>query len=273
MEHRTHRTGVIAILNVTPDSYYDGGHHLTIDVLLDSAKKALNGGADILEIGGESTGPASMDVSVDEELRRVLPALQAIRREMPAAWISVDTTKAIVAKASLQEGARMINDVSAGRADPEMFSVIAQSGCPYVLMYAKDPTPRTTKASIQYTDVIATIRNFLMQRMEAAIVAGIDRSQLILDPGLGHFVSSDPAYSFEILRRLSELTDLGPILVSPSRKSFLAGPKHLPSADRLLATLEANVMAVHHGASFIRTHDSKETREALVSITQKFSTR
>ena len=254
---------VVAILNVTPDSYYDGGRNLGSAALLRSAETAVEGGAEILEIGGESTGPDSGDVSADEEERRVLPAVRALRKAFPAIWIAVDTTKSTVAEAALRSGADMINDVSAGRADPAIFSVISEHRCPVVLMYSKDPTPRTTRRDVRYDDVLATIRTFLLSRIAQAKKEGIEESRIILDPGLGHFVSSDPAYSFEILRRLRELTDLGPILVSPSRKSFLAGPENLPPSKRLPATLEASVLAVSNGALLIRTHDPKETREVL----------
>ncbi len=265
LDLRSH-AAVVAILNVTPDSYYDGGKNVDAAALLRSAENAVEGGADILEIGGESTGPDSCDVSSDEEERRVLPAVRALRAAFPQTWIAVDTTKATVADAALRSGADMINDVSAGRADPAMFSVIAKHRCPVVLMYSKDQTPRTTRRDVRYDDVLATIRTFLLSRIERAKEAGIENGQIILDPGLGHFVSSDPTYSFEILRGLSELTDLGPILVSPSRKSFLAGPENLPPSKRLPATLEASLLAVRNGASFIRTHDPKETREVVDGV-------
>lgn len=257
------RTAVIAILNVTSDSFYDGGKHVEHSALLRRAGEAVDAGADILEIGGESTGPDSRDIPLEEEKSRVLPALKILRSAFPMAWIAIDTTKAQVAEEALRSGADMINDVSAGRADPLMFSVIAKVGCPYIIMYSKDPTPRTTRTDTHYEDVIKTIREFLERRMTLVRKSGIEKSQLIFDPGLGHFVSPDPTYSFEILRRLPEFTDLGPILVSPSRKSFLAGPMNLPPSERLPATLDASILAVRNGASLIRTHDPKETREAL----------
>ncbi len=257
------RTGIVAILNVTPDSYYDGGKNLDVSMLLANAKAALEGGADILEIGGESTGPDSKDVSAEVETARVLPALKALRLSFPDALVAIDTVKADVADAALTQGAVMINDVSAGRSDPNMFAVIARHGCPYVMMYSKDRTQRTTKQNMRYDDVIATVRMFLEERIAQALKNGIAKEQMILDPGLGHFISSDPAYSFEILERLSELQGLGPILVSPSRKSFLAGPENLPSSKRLPATLDASILAVENGALFIRTHDPKETRDVL----------
>lgn len=257
------QTAVVAILNVTPDSFFDGGRNLYHEDLLAHAKAAIDGGANVLEIGGESTGPDSNDVSSEEEMNRVLPALLMLRAAFPETWIAVDTVKAAVAKAAIGNGADMMNDVSAGRADPAMFGLIADAGCPYVIMYSKDPTPRTTKRDQQYDDVVKTIREFLNERIAAAKKYGITESQIVIDPGLGHFVSSDPKYSFEILARLGEFADLAPILVSPSRKSFLAGPLSLPPSKRLPATLEATVLAVKKGAALIRTHDPKETRDVL----------
>ncbi len=264
------RIAVVAILNATPDSYHSAGRSLDPAALARYAQKAIADGADILDIGGESTGPDSPEVTAQEELSRILPLLQLIRTRFPHTWISVDTTKAIVAQVALIAGADMVNDVSAGRADPAMFSVIARSKCPYVLMYAKDPTPRTTKADLQYDDVIATIHRFLEERLMEAMKKGIAPSQMIVDPGLGHFVSSDPKYSYEIIRRLREFSDLGPVFLSPSRKSFLAGPKNLPVEDRLPATLEATGSAVQNGARFIRTHDTRATRDVVDAVLRVF---
>lgn len=254
---------IVGVLNVTPDSFYDGGALPSVESAVARASRMLADGADILEIGGESTGPRSPSVSLDEELRRVVPAIDAIRSQFPDASLSVDTCKSAVAAAALQRGVAMINDVTAGRADPAMFSTLAASGADLVLMYAKDPTPRTTVEALRYDDVVSTIKHFLRERKQAAVAAGIAASRIILDPGLGHFVSSDPAYSFEILRRLPEFLDLGsPILLSPSRKSFLAGPENLSPSERLPATIAASAIAVLQGASFIRTHDVREIRRA-----------
>lgn len=257
---------VVGVLNVTPDSFVSESRVAVSEDIVPRALKLLGDGADILEIGGQSTGPESCDVSLEEELDRVIPAVRGMRDAFPDAWIAVDTFQAAVAQSALLAGADFINDVTAGRGDPAMLSVIAHSGCPCVLMYAKDPTPRTTKSDVRYDDVVGTIHAFLEERIAAATNAGIARSQIIVDPGLGHFVSSDPGYSFEILRRLAEFTDLGPVLVSPSRKSFLAGSRDLSVFDRLPATLAATTMAVLHGAGFLRTHDVKETRELVDGI-------
>lgn len=254
---------IIGILNLTPDSGVDGGKYDSVKKAVQRVGELLREGADIIELGGESTGPQSPDVSREEERRRVLPALRAIVSAFSHAKISIDTWKASIAKETLDSGAVMINDITAGRGDAEMFEVIANARCSYVLMYSKDPTPRTTTQSRSYDDVVKHIHGFLVERMTSAESADIDRSRLIVDPGLGHFVSADPKYSFEIVSRLHEFTDLGPVLVSPSRKSFLSGPKNLPVSERLPATLAATRVAVEQGATYIRTHDVWETRKMI----------
>mgnify|MGYP001578910724 CR=1 FL=1 len=254
---------IVGILNVTPDSYHDGGKFVHIDSALKRALELAEEGADIIEIGGESTGPKSKDVSVDEELARVLPVIRAIRSALPDQSLSVDTYKSEIAKAVLAEGVGMINDVTAGRSDSKIFTTVADAGAKLVLMFAKDPMPRTTIAETQYDDVIRTIKTFLKDRKKAAMNAGVHEASIILDPGLGHFVSSDPQYSFEILQRLSEFLDLGsPLFLSPSRKSFLAGAENLTTADRLPGTIAASVIAMLNGARYIRTHDVAEVRRA-----------
>ena len=259
-------TSIIGVLNVTPDSFYTPSRTDTSEALLLQAQDFLDQGADILEIGGESTGPLSKNVTEAEELHRVIPAVVALRKQFPHARIAVDTWKSAVAKAALDAGANIINDVTAGRGDSAMFSVVAAAACPLVLMYAKDATARTTIHDTQYDDVIVTVHNFLGERIAAAEAAGIARRHLILDPGLGHFVSSDPAVSYDILSRLSELQDLGPLLVSPSRKSFLAGPEQSPPEERLAATLATSALAFLQGVSFLRTHDVAATNKMIISL-------
>lgn len=247
---------IVGILNVTPDSYYDGGRYNAVDAAVLRAGELLQEGADIIDIGGESTGPGSSDVELEEELSRTIPVIQAIVEAHPDAQISIDTYKAQVAQNAIDAGAVMVNDVTAGRGDPELFSVVVDSGVQIVLMYSKDGTPRTTIQDVQYDDVIDTIKAFLSARKQAAMDAGIAEEKIILDPGMGHFLSSDPKYSFEVLSRLTELKDLGSsIYVSPSRKSFLAGPEGLSPDQRLDGTVAASKIAVQNGATYIRTHD------------------
>jgi len=233
------------------------------DDIVAIAKKHLSDGANILEIGGESTGPASKDVSPEEELSRVAPLVSLLRTHIPTCWICIDTWKSSVARECLALGADCMNDVTAGRGDPAMLRTVAEAGASIILMYSKDSSARTTVEPVQYDDVIKSIKEFLIERIVAAESAGIPRDRIIVDPGLGHFVSSDPTYSYEILARLHELSELGPILVSPSRKSFLAGPSKLPPEERLWPTVATSLLGALSGASLIRTHDTKEVRGAL----------
>ncbi len=254
---------IVGILNVTPDSYFDGGKYNQVDAALAQAQQMIEEGADIIDIGGESTGPGSTDVSVEEELNRVIPILYEIRHTKYDIPISVDTYKADVARAAIEAGATMINDVTAGRGDPEMFSTLAKYDVPVVLMYSKDNSARTSKKDTEYEDVVATIKQFLLERIACTEAAGIDRSRIVIDPGMGHFISSKPEYSFEVIDRLQEFAEIAPVFVSPSRKSFLAGPKNLPTTERLPATIEASINCAKNGASYIRTHDTAAIKSAL----------
>jgi len=252
---------VMGILNVTPDSFYDGGKFDAVDRAAAQTLKMIEEGADIIDIGGESTGPGSGDVSVEEELQRVLPVLERVGA---GAQISVDTYKAEVARAALDTGAIMINDVTAGRGDPAMLRTIAERGCLYIIMRSKDATPRTTTDETSYDNVMKTIHKFFEERIEAAKNAGVKRERIILDPGLGHFISSDPQYSWHVLEHLEFLKDFGcPILVSPSRKSFTAEYGEQSPGERLPGTLKATRIALKHGADIIRTHDVRETKSLI----------
>ena len=263
------RTQVMGILNVTPDSFWDGGRTPTVEAALDRARRMAEWGADWLDVGGESTGPGSSDVSADEERRRVVPIIAALARELSLP-LSVDTTKAAVAREALAAGAAMINDVSALRWDPEMAGVIARAGARVVLMYAKDETPRTTTRDVAYDDVIETILAFLRERIEVARAAGIAPDRIVVDPGLGWFVGADPRYSYEVLRGLDRLRALGhPVLIGPSRKSFLAhaGPRPpLPVAGRLMPTAAAVAVAAWMGVDIVRVHDVEEMRQVVATV-------
>ncbi len=259
---------LVGILNVTPDSYVDGGRFASMEKALERTKRMVEDGVDIVEIGGESSGPHSCDVSLVEEERRVLPVIEALRSHFPDLRLSLDTTKSALADKALTLGVTMINDITAGRSDAQMFPVCARHGASLVLMYSKNASARTTIEHKSYTNIMATIRSFFEERIEASLRSGIVHEHLIIDPGLGHFLSADPRYSFEVLHNLSRLTDLAPVFISPSRKSFLAGPKQLPPDLRLPATLAATAIAVRNGASFIRTHDVFETKEVLRVLAQ-----
>lgn len=254
---------IVGVLNVTPDSYFDGGKFNGLDQAITRAGELLAEGADIIDIGGESTGPGSENVALEEELQRVIPVVKGILKEYPDAKLSADTYKAEVAKQATAAGAHMVNDVTAGRGDTDMLPVMAEAGAQVVLMYAKDNSPRTTVAERDYDDVVSDIATFLQARVEAAKQAGIAADKIVIDPGMGHFISAKPEYSFEVIRRLGELTKIAPVYLSPSRKSFLAGPENLPPADRLPATIAASVIALQNGAAYIRMHDVLPVRRAL----------
>lgn len=256
---------IVGVLNVTPDSYFDGGKYDALEAAVAHAEALLEEGADIIDIGGESSIPSGPGkVSEDEELKRVIPVIQEILKQHPGAKISVDTYKSGVAKAATEAGASMINDVSAARHDSEMLSVVSGSDVDLVVMYAKHPPPNAVIEETHYDNVLDTVHGFLQERVQIAVKTGIDQSRIILDPGLGFFLSSDPQYSFEVLKHLNRFADLGcRLYVSPSRKSFLAGPEQLPPSDRLPATIVASVEAVQNGATYIRTHDVAEVRRAI----------
>jgi dihydropteroate synthase len=254
---------IVGVLNVTPDSYFDGGQYNHIETALKRAGEMIEGGADIIEVGGESTGPGSSDVSLEEEISRTIDIIKAIKSAYPDQDISIDTYKSEVADLAINAGVMMVNDITAGRGDPNMFAVIFKSDIDYVLMYSKDSSARTTVQDLQYDDVIGTIITFLTNQVHKAQEAGIDQSHIIIDPGLGHFVSSIPEYSFTIIDHLQEFTEIAPVFISPSRKSFLAGPQNLPTSKRLPATIEASINCVQNGAKFLRTHDVTEMVKAL----------
>ncbi|MEK7146239.1 MAG: dihydropteroate synthase [Patescibacteria group bacterium] len=238
----------MGILNVTPDSFSDAGRFEKEDIV-DVARQMLRDGATVLDIGGEASGPGSVDVSLDEELQRVIPAVKSIRRALPEVIISVDTWKSEVAEAALEVGANWINDVTAGRGDERIFEVVARFGAPLILMYSKDPTARTTKEAKTYEDVVATIKSFLKERI--ALAESYRVKEIIIDPGMGGFISSIPDYSFEIIDRIEEFYDLGkPILVGASRKGFLG-------EDRLGGTL-AVTLQLRNKVDYLRVHDVYE---------------
>lgn len=249
------------------------------------ALQMIREGADIIDIGGESSGPGSVDVSVEEELRRVIPVILSLchpefisgssfhldegilKRVQNDIVISIDTYKSEVARQGVSAGASMINDVTALRGDPKMAAVVAKTGAQIVLMYSKDPTARTTRLKKRYSDAVRTILEFLEERIDFALSQGIKREQIIIDPGMGAFVSADPKYSFEILARLAEFKRLGfPILVGTSRKSFLPGKIE----ERLKPTLEANILAIKNGADIIRVHDVA-THKRLIETRQWYT--
>ena len=254
---------LMGVLNRTPDSFSDGGQYFESSHAIQRVRQMLNDGVDCIDIGGESSGPGSSDVSIDEELQRVIPIIEAIRKESDV-WISVDTWKSEVAQHALDAGADMINDVTALRGDPRIAEIIAEKSAPVVIMYSKDPNTRTTTTLKEYEDVIETITQFFDERLTWMQSHGISLENVVLDPGMGFFVSGVARYSFQIIRRLQELRKLGnPILLGPSRKSFLAGvspDRTLGIQEREIPGLIAASIALWQGASFIRLHDVAQGR-------------
>ena len=266
------KTAIMGVLNVTPDSFSDGGEFTKPEKALTRALEMYEEGAEIIDIGGESTRPGSERIDARQELERVLPVLRLIRKELPQVWISVDTYKAEVARACLEEGADIVNDVSGGSFDEEMFRVVSQFGCPYVLTHIKG-RPETWKSEpILYEDVVGEIVEWLNKRMLLLLETGYRREDnLILDPGIGF--GKQPEHNVEILRRFEELKVLGkPLLVGVSRKSFvglvLEGflNKQTTPKERLFGNLGAVAPAVLQGAHIVRAHDVRETREFLALL-------
>jgi len=251
------RVLVMGVLNVTPDSFYAGSRSTTAARAIEAGLGMVAAGADILDIGGESSRPGAEPVSAEIEMERTLPVIRGLRSETDVS-MSVDTTKACVASAALEEGATWINDISALRFDPEMADVIAGAGAGAILMHMQG-TPETMQRAPRYTDVVHEVRNFLLSRADVAIGAGIAQDRIILDPGIGFGKSLD--HNLALLRNLSILCDSGyPILVGLSRKSFLGAILDVPVEKRLVGTVAANTAAILQGASIIRVHDVKEGR-------------
>jgi len=244
---------------VTPDSFSDGGVHLEPTAAIAAAKRMVEDGAAIVDVGGESTRPGSTGVSAEDELRRVVPVLEGLE-DVP---ISIDTSKAEVARRALELGAELVNDVTALRGDPELAGVVAESGAYLCLMHMQGE-PRTMQADPAYDDVAAEVASFLEERLEFAARAGIEEQRICLDPGIGF--GKTVAQNFELLRRLDVITALGrPVLVGFSRKSSLGRILGDPTATTgpLSASLAAAVTAYERGATIIRAHDVREHVEAL----------
>ncbi len=259
------RPRVMGILNVTPDSFSDGGKFLDPQAAVAHALAMIEAGADIIDIGGESSRPGSAPVPLDEELRRVIPVVEQLThyalRITPSPLLSVDTTKAEVARRALDAGAHIVNDISAGRFDPAMLPVAAQASAGVVLMHAQG-TPQTMQQAPRYDDAAREVADFLRERIAAAQAAGIGLEQIAVDPGIGFGKTVE--HNMELLARLDEFRALGrPLLVGVSRKSFLGRLLGAEIADRLSASLAAAIWAVQHGANIVRVHDVAETVAAL----------
>lgn len=243
---------IMGIVNVTPDSFYDGGRYARMEDAVAHGMTLAEEGADILDIGAESTRPGSLPISEEEELHRVIPVVTALARRLDLP-ISVDTTKARVAEAAIQVGASIINDVSALRFDADMAGVIARSGAAVVLMHMQG-TPRTMQVAPHYEDVVGEITTFFMDRMEAARQAGIPESRIILDPGIGF--GKLLVHNLDILAQLSSFALLNrPLLIGLSRKGFIGQLVDRPVEQRAWGTAAAVALAVDRGAHILRVHD------------------
>jgi len=255
----------MGILNVTPDSFSDGGQYLEAATAVDRGRQMASAGADIIDIGGESTRPGSMPVSAEEELQRVLPVIERLAKELegePAPPIlSIDTTKAVVAERALAAGARIVNDISALRQDPAMRSVVRDFGAGVVLMHMQG-TPATMQQNPQYPDVVREVWEFLAERIEFALADGVKKSQIAVDPGLGFGKTVE--HNRQLLAGLEQFATLScPILVGASRKSFLGQWLNRPTADRGPGSLAAAAWAVAHGAQIVRAHDVAATVDVV----------
>ena len=252
-------TKLMGVVNVTPDSFSDGGLYLDPEAAVAHGRELAAAGAEILDVGGESTRPGAEPVGAGEELRRIVPVVEGLRGL--GCEISVDTSKAPVAAAGLEAGAGIVNDVTALRGDREMAALCAERGATVVLMHMLGE-PRTMQADPRYTDVVAEVKDFLTERLEAAVAAGIPEEDVWLDPGIGF--GKTPAHNMELLRRLGELRELGrPLVVGTSRKSFIGRVDGSGPGERLGGTIASSVLAAAEGAEVLRVHDVAEVRQAL----------
>ena len=258
------RPAVMGILNLTPDSFYAGsrieaGHDAD---LLRRAEAMLTAGAAVLDLGGYSSRPGADDISEAEEKRRLLPALEAVRRRFPDAFLSADTFRAAVAAEAVAAGADMINDIGGGTLDADMLPTVARLRVPYVLMHLRG-TPQTMARLTDYEDdLVLSLLRFFRDQLSQLMAAGGVASQVLLDPGLGF--AKTPAQSHALLRRLPELHPLGhPLLVGLSRKKMVYGPLNLTPAEALPGTISLNAIALHGGARLLRVHDVAEARQVV----------
>jgi len=251
---------IMGILNVTPDSFSDGGAHATAGAAVAHGLRLLEEGADILDVGGESTRPGAAAVSAAEELARVLPVIRELYRQRPAALISIDTSKAEVADRALDAGARIVNDVTAGEGDPAMVGVVAAARAGFVLMHMQG-TPRTMQAAPCYADVVGEVAAYLRARVAACEAAGIGRAQLVVDPGIGFGKTLE--HNLALIRAAAGLTPEFPVLIGASRKSFLGKLTGREIGDRVAASVAVAIHGALHGVAILRVHDVKETVDAL----------
>ena len=247
----------MGILNVTPDSFSDGGRYLQLKKAVAHLLQMERDGADLIDIGGESTRPGARPVSAEEEMRRVIPVLEHVRKKIHVP-LSIDTSKSTVAEAALKAGAALVNDVTA-LGDPAMGKVVARWGAPIILMHARG-NPRTMRRRARYKNLIAEVVAELKQAVQKALRAGISRDCILVDPGLGF--AKKPHHNFELLKHLSEIKKLGyPVVIGPSKKSFLGTVSEEPSSGRIFGTAAVVALSVFLGADIIRVHDVAAMRQ------------
>lgn len=252
---------LMGIINVTPDSFSDGGESYTIESAIRKAQELIDAGADIIDVGGESTRPFSEPVPEEEEIKRVIPVIKEIRRSFPEAIISIDTYKASVAERALQVGADIVNDISGGQFDPRMLDVVREYSCPYILMHIKG-TPKTMQINPQYTNLLKEIKEYFLQRIEEVERRGISIENIILDPGIGFGKTLE--HNIEILRNLHIFHDIGcPILIGPSRKSFIGEIIKKPPKERDGGTAGVAIFALLKGAHILRIHNVALVNDAI----------
>jgi len=249
----------MGILNITPDSFSDGGRFLALGAALRQAERMAQEGADLIDIGGESTRPGATPVSCEEELRRVLPIIRRVSGRLSVP-LSIDTAKAEVARQALDAGASLVNDVTALRGDPAMASVVARARVPVILMHMRG-TPQTMQRRTRYQHVVHDVRAALCLALQRALRAGIAKERLLIDPGLGF--GKTPAQNLDLLHHLDRFTALAPVVVGPSRKSFIGQVLDAPMEDRLVGTLACVAYAAAHGAAMVRVHDVKPAVQLL----------
>jgi dihydropteroate synthase len=253
---------IMGILNVTPDSFSDGGQYQLIDAAVKHALQMVEEGADIIDIGGESTRPGSQRVDAEEQTKRVLPVIQALKKEIPEkVLISIDTTLIDVADAALDAGASIINDISAGRDDPGIFQLAAQKQCPYILMHMQG-APGNMQDNPVYDDVVEEIRSFLMERAQAAMNAGVKKENIIIDPGIGFGKTKE--HNLQLTANLHRFVDTGyTVLLGTSRKRFMGSICAGATPDQLIgATCATTALGIAAGVKIFRVHDVRENRQA-----------
>ncbi len=251
---------IMGILNVTPDSFSDGGHHLSVQAAIDQTEQMVEEGADIIDIGGESTRPFAEPVSVAEELKRVIPVIELIRKhhQIP---ISIDTTKAAVARAALDAGANIINDVSALRQDPEMLALVKNTNVPVIIMHMQG-TPEDMQNDPKYDDVVGEVIDFFKEKLQWLKAEGVNLKRITLDPGIGFGKTRD--HNLSLLKHLSALKALGqPVLLGHSRKRFIGDLTDLPPEKRDVPTAVISALALSQGVDMVRVHNVGASWQAL----------